>query len=722
MKLFIKNIFPVFLGCLISMPIAMANDLLKEITANRLKVPKTGIIRPMNDGSAYATVSADKKSIIIVEFAKGTTRDTLFSVEKIENCPLKTIEGFEMNETETRLLLHSDIKKIYRRSFTTTYYLYHIARKTFEPLSEYGDQQQMASLSPNGRMVAFARDNNLYLKKLDYDTESAITTDGEFGKIINGTPDWVYEEEFCNIRLFEWNKSSELLAFLRFEETAVKNFTFQWFTNDYPTLKSYKYPRSGGDNSHISLMVYDVGNRTTKQMDVAPKNEDFYIPVFYWTNTDDNLAVVRLNRSQNHLNLLSVNGRSGVSKLIISEKSNTYIDYKNYTKLHFNTDNSFVCLQEKDGYRHLYLYNANGTLLQQLTSGEWDVTDFYGYDETTKTVYYQSAASSPLCRQIEKCDTKGKRTVLSGTEGFNKAVFSSDFNYYIETFSNTTTPDRVSVKTETGKLCRTITTNSDLATKYAQLQVPQKEFFQFTTSEGITLNGWVVKPANFDASRRYPLLLMQYSGPSSQEVLDKWHVGWESYLAQNGIVVGCVDGRGTDARGTLFRTATYGNLGELEAKDQTEAARYFAKQDYIDSSRIGIWGWSYGGFTTLYAMTNKSGMFKVGIAVAPVTDWMLYNTAYTERFMNRPQENDKGYTQSNLLDKAKDLQGHLLIIQGTADDNVHMQNTLLFTDKLTEAGIQFEMQLYTNKNHSILGDKTRLHLYTRMSEFLFKNL
>lgn len=702
---------------------ASADDnLLKEITANRMKVPKIGDICPLNNGKSYAVISNDKKSIVVTDFEKGTVTDTLFTVNKIENCPLKTIEGFELDPTETRILLHSDVERIYRRSFTTTYYLYHIARNTFSPLSEYDGKQQMAAFSPNGRMVAFARGNNLFLKKLDYDTESAITTDGELGKIINGTPDWVYEEEFAKIKLFEWSQNSDLLAFLRFDESNVKDYSFQWFTNDYPTLKTYKYPRAGGENSQINLMVYDVHNRTTKKMDISKNDEEIYMPAFYATPVNDELAVVSLSRNQKELNLLFVNMRSGVSKLIINEKSKTYVDYENYSKLHFNSDNSFVCMQEKDGFRHLYLYDTNGILIRQLTSGNWDITDFYGYDETNKTVYYQSAATSPIDRQAEKCDIKGKRTILSDKEGFNKALFSKDFTYYIETFSDTKTPDIVAVKNEKGKVCRTITTNKELLDKCTTLQLPQKEFFQFTTSEGITLNGWIVKPLNMESKKRYPLLLMQYSGPSSQEVLNKWHIGWESYLAQNGIVVACVDGRGTNARGTDFRTATYGKLGELEAKDQTETALFLSKQNYIDPARIGIWGWSYGGFTTLCAMTNGSDIFKAGIAVAPVTDWMFYNTAYTERFMNRPQENGTGYTNNNLLDKAKDLQGKLLIIHGSADDNVHLQNTLLFTDKLTENGIQFEMQLYTNKNHSILGDKTRMHLYTRMSDFIFKNL
>lgn len=699
-------------------PLFANDNLLKEITSKQFSAKKMGEIVPMSDGKSYATITDDKRAILKVDFEKGTVLDTLFSVEKVEKCPIKTIEGFELDSAGTRILLHSETKNIYRRSFTTTYYIYHVGRKIFSPLSENGDCQQMAAFSPNGRLVAFARDNNLFLKKLDYDTESVITTDGELGKIINGTPDWVYEEEFKEIRLFEWSKNSELLAFLRFDETNVNSYSFQWFTHDYPTSKSFKYPRAGGENSQVDFMVYNIRNRTTKKINFG--DEELYFPSFHAVEGDE-MAVACLSRNQKELNLRLVNLRSGVSQLILKDQSKYSVDYANYDNIQVNSDGSFVCLQEKSGFRHLYLYAKTGLLQRQLTSGNWDVTDFYGYDEATKTVYYQMAPIATE-RHVEKCDSKGKRTILSEKNGWASAIFSRNYSFFVETFSTATTPDIVTVKNSKAKTCRIIEENLALKAKFDSLDLPKKEFFQFSTSEGVVLNGWLMKPQKMEEGKRYPLLLVQYSGPNSQEVKNCWKVDWEVYLAQKGVVVACVDGRGTGARGTEFRNATYGRLGELEAADQTEAARYFATKNYIDPERIGIWGWSYGGFTTLAAMTNGSGIFRAGIAVAPVVDWRLYDTVYTEHSMNRPQENGAGYENSNLLEKAKNLQGRLLIIHGTADDNVHLPNTLLFTEKLVEEGKQFEMQLYTNKNHSILGDKTRLHLYTRMSEFIFNNL
>ncbi len=694
---------------------------LEAFTRGDYKPKRPAEVYHMNDGQRYTSLSDDGKRIVAYEYASGREVATLFDIDKIADCPIAKIEGYAFAPNEERLLVHTESHKIYRRSVTASYYVYYLKRNKIEPLSDSDNVAQEACFSPDGRIVAFARDNNLFLKKLDFGTELAITTDGAKGRIINGTADWSYEEEFCQTRYFEWSADSKLLAYVRFDESEVGEYTFQNFAEGYPTSVSYKYPRAGGKNSRVQLLVYDVQNRTTKQMRFDDDN-DIYIPIIRWTNDANTLAAVRLDRSQTQLDVMAFNARSGVGRRIMSESGATYVDYANLNSLHFNADNSFVALSERDGWRHLYLFDANGSLVRQITSGNWDVTAFYGYDEQTKTAYFQAAKESPINREVYKADAKGRLSRIGTGEGICSAEFSKLFAYAIYQFDNTETPNLYTIIDNKGKTLRTIENNAALKATADALNLSQKEFFTFETSEGITLNGWIVKPKNMAAGAKLPLVMVQYSGPNSQEVLNRFHLDWEFYLPQMGYVVACVDGRGTGARGRDFRTCTYKKLGELETKDQVEAARYLGTLDFVDSGRIAIWGWSYGGFMTLSCLTNGAGVFKAGIAIAPVTDWRYYDTAYSERFMNRPQENDRGYALTSLLDKADRLQGELLLVHGTADDNVHTQQSWLYIEQLVKAGKQFEMQMYPNKNHSILGAEARLHLYTRCTRFLQKKL
>ncbi len=694
---------------------------LEAFTRGDYKPKRPAEVYHMNDGQRYTSLSDDGKRIVAYEYASGREVATLFDIDKIADCPIAKIEGYAFAPNEERLLVHTESHKIYRRSATASYYVYYLKRNKIEPLSDSDNVVQEACFSPDGRIVAFARDNNLFLKKLDFGTELAITTDGAKGRIINGTADWSYEEEFCQTRYFEWSADSKLLAYVRFDESEVGEYTFQNFAEGYPTSVSYKYPRAGGKNSRVQLLVYDVQNRTTKQMRFDDDN-DIYIPIIRWTNDANTLAAVRLDRSQMQLDVMAFNARSGVGRRIMSESGATYVDYANLNSLHFNADNSFVALSERDGWRHLYLFDANGSLVRQITSGNWDVTAFYGYDEQTKNAYFQAAKESPINREVYKADAKGRLSRIGTGEGICSAEFSKLFAYAIYQFDNTETPNLYTIIDNKGKTLRTIEDNAALKSTADALNLSQKEFFTFETSEGITLNGWIVKPKNMAAGAKLPLVMVQYSGPNSQEVLNRFHLDWEFYLPQMGYVVACVDGRGTGARGRDFRTCTYKKLGELETKDQVEAARYLGTLDFVDSGRIAIWGWSYGGFMTLSCLTNGAGVFKAGIAIAPVTDWRYYDTAYSERFMNRPQENDRGYALTSLLDKADRLQGELLLVHGTADDNVHTQQSWLYIEQLVKAGKQFEMQMYPNKNHSILGAEARLHLYTRCTRFLQKNL
>lgn len=721
--------FTLIIVLFIAVQFSFAN-LLYDITDGKYKAKTVDIPRSMVDGENY-TLMVNDKAVVKYNYKTGATVDTIFSIYKLKDAPIKQITGYEFSPNEAKIIVYTNVKKRYRRTFTADYYVYDVKRNELAPLSEKG-AQEVPLFSPDSRYIAFARENNLYLKKLDFNSESSITTDGSIGNIINGTPDWVYEEEFTATRYFEWSPDSKMLAFVKFDESKVPLFSFQLYKDKaaengeltlYPSYVQFKYPKAGENNSKVTVCVYDDFYKNIKTVKLPDADQDYYIPRIKWTNTIEQLAVFKLNRNQNRLDMLLANPKSTLTKLILRQDDKCYVDFENIDFLRFATDNkSFIAVSEQDGYRHVYQYGINGTLTKQLTKGNWDVTNVYGYDDVKKVLYYQSAETSPMQRDVYSIDAKGKKTRLTNGKGTHNATFNSTFSNFVDNASSLEMPNNISLLNNLGASIRVLENNAILANKFKELKGSKKEFFNFTTSENVKLNGWIIKPLNFDATKKYPLLLVQYSGPNSQEVLDKWNIGWEYYLASENYVVACVDGRGTGGRGAEFRKCTYQQMNILEAKDQVETAKYFGKQTYIDKDRIGIWGWSYGGTITLMSMSSGEKIFKAGISVAPVTDWKLYNTAYTERFMRRPQENFKGYEVSSPLLCANKLEGNLLIVHGTADDNVHVQNTMLYIDRLVAADKQFEMQLYTDKNHSILGEQTRRHLYKRMSDFLLKNL
>lgn len=706
-------------------------NLLYDITDGRFRAKSVNTPRSMSDGENFSLMPTSK-AVVKYNFKTGAVVDTIFSISRLKKSPIKSISGYEFSPNEAKLLVYTNVKYRYRRTFTADYYVYDIKRNELTPLSENGSQE-VPLFSPDSRYIAFARENNLYMKKLDFNTEIAITKDGKFGSIINGTPDWVYEEEFEDTRYFEWSPDSKLLAFVKFDETKVPEYSFPLYIDNtkekgeltsYPSTYKFKYPKAGENNSIVSVCVYDDYLKSIKTVKLGDdSDQDFYIPRIKWTNSPDQLAIFKLNRNQNRLDMLMANPKSLVTKLCLREEDKYYVDYENIDHIRFSSDNlSFIGVSEKDGYRHVYLYGINGVVKTQLTKGKWDVTDVYGFDEKKQVLYYQSAEASPMQRDVYAIDTKGKKTRLTDGKGTHNASFNSTFTYFVDNASSVETPNIYTLRTNTGAAVKVLENNAAVAADFKSLNLPKKEFFEFTTSENVKLNGWMVKPLNFDPNKKYPVLQVQYSGPNSQQVLNSWKIDWEYYLATKDYVVVCVDGRGTGARGAEFRKCTYQQLNILETKDQVETAKYLAQQSYIDKDRIGIWGWSYGGTMTLFSMTTGEKIFKAGIAVAPVTDFRLYDTAYAERYMRRPQENFKGYDQSSALLRAGKLEGNLLIIHGSADDNVHAQNTMLFIDKLVAADKQFEMQFYTDKNHSILGKQTRRHLYTRMTDFLLKNL
>lgn len=709
---------------------------LKDITSGEYRSEGMRGLTPMADGETYLQMNQERTKIIKYSFKNGKEIETIFDVTTARDCKFKTFDGYILSPDETKLLIQTETAPIYRRSFTAIYHIFSIKNNKLEPLSD-GGPQQVPLFSPDGQQIAFVRENNIYLVKLLYgNSESQVTKDGKFGEVLNGIPDWVNEEEFGYNRAFDFSADSKMIAFIRFDETKVPMFSFMLYEGQYPTLKqyasypgtySYKYPLAGMTNSTVTVHTYDIKSHVTRKMDL-PLDADGYIPRIRFTKDENALAIMAMNRTQNRLDLYFANPRSTVCKLIVRDESPYYINDFNFDNIVFYKNN-FSFLSEKSGYSHLYWYSIGGSLVKQVTQGKFVVSKFLGWDETSNTFYYESNEGSPVHRAIYKVDNKGKKTKLSSGEGVNSAVFSTSMKYYINTFSNLSTPPIVTLNDDNGKQLKVLIDNSELKQKIAQLNLPEKSLFSFITSQGTELNGWMIKPIGFNPANKYPVIMYQYGGPGSQEVMDSWKIGidregigWETYMASQGFLIVCVDGRGTGGRGAEFEKCTYLTLGVKEAQDQVEAAQYIGKLPYADKNRIGIWGWSFGGYNTIMSMSEGSNVFKAGIAVAAVTDWKYYDSVYAERFMRTPKENPEGYKASSAFTRANKLYGKLLLVHGTADDNVHFQNCTEYSEQLVQLNKQFDMQIYTNRNHSIYGGNTRLHLYTKLSDFMKSNL
>lgn len=591
--------------------------------------------------------------------------------------------------------------------------------------------------SPDSHQIAFVRNNNIYLIKLLFgNSESQVTKDGEYNKVLNGIPDWVYEEEFAFNRAFDFSADSRMIAYIRFDESRVPMYSFQWYKGmapektayaTYPGSYDYKYPKSGVVNSKVSVHTFDIKSHVTRKMEL-PIDSDGYVPRIKFTDDPEKLAIMTLNRHQNRFDLYMANPRSAVCKVAVRDEAEQYIKEQAYSNIAFYPEN-MVMMSERDGYNHLYLYTIGGNLVKQITKGKFEVKEFLGWDQKANVFYYTSNEESPLRTAVYKIDGKGKKTKLSTRTGTNNALFSKNLNYYINTYSSAQTPTLITLNNNKGQEMVTLLDNKELKNKISQLNMPTKEFFTFKTSEGVELNGWMMKPANFNPSKKYPVIMHQYSGPGSQQVLDKWGIGsfgdggmFEAVMCDKGYIMVCVDGRGTGGRGAAFEKCTYLSIGLKEAADQAETAKYLSTLSYVDGSRIGIWGWSYGGYNTLMSMSEGSGAFKAGVAIAAPTDWRFYDTVYTERFMRTPKENGDGYRASSAINHVAALKGKLLLIHGSADDNVHFQNFMEYNEALVQANIQFETQIYTNRNHGISGGNTRNHLMNRVVNFFLQNL
>lgn len=693
-------------------------------------------IKPTLDGEHYTRISPDRKKIVKYSFKTGQEVATVFDVTTARNCSLRTFDDYIMSPDESRILIQTETKPIYRRSFTAVYYIFNVRNNTLEPLSENGPQQ-VPLFSPDGNQIAFVRENNIYLVKLLFgNSESQITTDGKFNHVLNGIPDWVYEEEFGFNRAFDFSADSKMIAYIRFDESQVPMYSFPWYKgmapameeyDVYPGAYQYKYPMPGVDNSKVTVHTFDIKSKVTRQMDL-PLDADGYIPRIKFTDNENTLAIMTLNRHQNRFDLYFANPRSTLCKLAVRDEEERYIKEDAYSSIAFYPTH-FVMMSERDGYNHLYLYTAAGNLVKQITRGKYEVKNFLGWDRKSNTFYYTSNEESPLRTAVYKIDAKERKTKLSDREGTNSAIFSKNLKYYINTFSNIQTPTVITINDNNGKTLTTLVDNRKLNDRLAGVVLPTKEFFTFTTTDGTELNGWMMKPADFDPAKKYPVIMHQYSGPGSQQVLDRWATGsrgdggmFEAYMADRGFISVCVDGRGTGGRGADFEKCTYLNLGVKEARDQVETALYLGTLPYVDARNIGIWGWSFGGYNTLMAMSEGTPVFKAGVAIAAPTDWRFYDSVYTERFMRTPKENTEGYDAASAIKRADKLHGELLLMHGTADDNVHLRNAAEYSEALVQADKQFDMHIYTNRNHGIYGGNTTKHLLTRVTEFFIENL
>ena len=683
-------------------------------------------LQSLQNTNQYTVLNADRLSrsmqIDLYDFATLKKVTTLIDTKAYKELA-SGIDSYSFDATEKTILLACNTNQIFRHSFTADYYLYDIANKKLRKLFDF--QVQEPTFSPDGKKIAYAKENNLYVYDLDSNKSTPITTDGQKNSIINGITDWVYEEEFSFVKAFDWSADSKKVAYIRFDESQVPEFSMSMFGKElYPMMQTFKYPKAGEKNAVVSLHMYDINSNAVKNINLGNYN-DFYIARLKWTNDAKTLSAQVLNRHQDNLDLVFVDSDTGAVKVVLNEKDKAYVDVTD--NLTFMKDNSFIWTSEKDGFNHIYLYDKNGKLKNQLTKGNWEVTKYYGLDEKTNTVFYQSVENGSINRDIYRIGLDGKNKVrLSQNTGTNAATFSPNFQYYINSFSSASQPTTYTLnEAKVGKQIQVIENNERLSTKLKSYNLPAKEFFVLKTAKGNELNAWMIKPKDFDPAKKYPVFMYQYSGPGSQQVNNEWNGTddyWFMMLTQQGYIVACVDGRGTGFKGAAFKKVTQLQLGKYEVEDQIEAAKVIGNYSFVDKSRIGIFGWSYGGFMSSNCILKGNDVFKMAIAVAPVTNWRFYDSVYTERYMQTPQENASGYDDNSPINHVNKLKGKYLLIHGSGDDNVHVQNSMQMMEALIQANKQFDSQIYPDNNHGIYGGKTRIQLYTKMTNFIKENL
>ncbi|WP_445384092.1 S9 family peptidase [Robiginitalea sp. IMCC44478] len=719
-----KNRYRILCFCLLIGAVLSAQKeiTLEEIWGGAFRTEGLDVLRSMNDGQHYTVLNTDRgqniSSIDKFEYRTQQQVATLLQSDPEKGIPFFT--SYSFSEDESKVLLATEVEAIFRRSRLGIYYIYDFNTSEIVKISEAKIQEP--TLSPAGDKVAYVFENNLYVLDLERSDRMQITTDGRRNAIINGVTDWVYEEEFSFVRAFDWNTSGDKIAFMRFDESGVPEFSMDVYGGElYPDQSVFKYPKAGEDNAEVSLFIYDLKGGQTTEVDLG---EPYYIPRMEWMQHPDHLSVQSLNRHQDHLVLHKVNAKTMAVSVLLEERDAAYVDVTD--NLTFLPDDRFIWTSEKDGYNHIYLHKANGEQQYQLTSGPWEVTAYYGYDAKRKRIFYQSSEQGSILRDVYSVSDKGKgKQRLTAGVGTNRASFSADFSYFINTFSSVSTPPVYTLhKASDGEQVKELKNNRALVEKLKGYELAPKEFSTIMVN-GNELNMWMIKPVDFDPSKEYPLFMFQYSGPGSQQVANSWFGSndyWHQMLASKGYIIACVDGRGTGLKGRDFKKITQKELGKYEVEDQIVAAEELSKRPYIDPDRTGIWGWSYGGFMSSNCILKGNEVFEMAIAVAPVTSWRFYDTIYTERYMQTPQENPSGYDDNSPIFFADQLKGKYLLVHGSADDNVHVQNTMRMIEALVQANKPFDWAIYPDKNHGIYGGNTRLHLFNKMTNFVLENL
>ncbi len=697
---------------------------LEEIWSGNFVQQRLQSLQSLNNGTEYVVLNRNREngttSIDAYSYKTGEKTRTIVNSGDLDG--IKYFQGFKFSDNEKKILLSTEVEPIYRHSSRDIFYVFDTENNKLTKVSD--NKIQEASFSPDNTKVAYVYDNNIFIKDLATGKETQVTSDGEINSVINGITDWVYEEEFSFVKAFAWNPTGDKIAFLRFDEADVPEFSMDIFGKDlYPQQQEFKYPKAGESNSKVSLHMYDVPSENSEEIELGDYS-DFYIPRIKWTNDPMLLSVQVLNRHQNNLDLIFVNAEDNSAEVVLNETDKAYIDITD--NLTFLDDNSFIWTSEKDGWNHIYHYSEEGKLKDQVTSGDWEVTNYYGYDPKAKKIFYQSTENGSVNRDVYSIKLNGKsKQRLTDKTGTNNADFSADFTYFINSFSNTETPTIYTLRdSKNGKVVREIQNNEELLKKELPYNFSPKELSTIEVN-GNDLNMWMIKPSDFDESKRYPLLMFQYSGPGSQSVSNSYfgtNDYWYQLLANKGYIIACVDGRGTGFKGADFKKVTYKELGKYEVEDQIAAAQKLGEREYIDADRMGIWGWSYGGFMSSNAILKGNDTFSMAIAVAPVTSWRFYDSVYTERYMQTPQENASGYDENSPLNHVEKLKGDYLLIHGGGDDNVHLQNTMRMVEELVQANKQFRWAIYPDRNHGIYGGNTRLHLYTMMTNFILEKL
>ncbi len=720
----ITRIAVLFLTAITSLSAQQKDITLEEIWSGTFRTSGLDVLRSLKSGKEYSVLNYDRNtkssSIDVYNYNNGDKLQTLVNSNDLPG--ITRISSYEFSKDESKLLLATSLDQIYRRSVLGTYYVYDINSKSLSLVSE--NKIQEPTFNNDASKIAYGYANNLYVRDIETGNTMQITDDGKKNGIINGITDWVYEEEFAFVRAFDWNKDGTKIAFIRFDETEVPEFSMDVYGKElYQTQQVFKYPKAGEANADVSLHIYNLGSEETTKVDVSGYNS-YYIPRIEWTNDSDILSAQLTNRHQNVLDLVFVDTKRNTTSLILKETDKAYVDVTD--NLTFLSDNSFIWTSEKSGWNHIYHYDKSGKLINQITNGDWEVTDYYGFDQNTGRIYYQSTENGSINRDLYSVLASGKNTFrLSNQIGNNRGSFSADFSLYINTFSNSTTPYTYTLhESLRGEQLREIVNNDGLKNALSGYKVSPKEFSTINVN-GNDLNMYMIKPLDFDPNKEYPLFMYQYSGPGSQQVANKWASSndyWHQMLAQDGFIIACIDGRGTGLKGRDFKKMTQKELGKFEVEDQIAAAQKLGNLSYIDKNRIGIWGWSYGGFMSSNCLFQGADTFAMAIAVAPVSSWRFYDTIYTERYMETPQENPSGYDQNSPIFHVDKMQGDFLLVHGSADDNVHVQNTTRLVEALVQADKEFDWAVYPDKNHGIYGGNTRLHLYKKMTRFIKETL